>query len=262
MRNLKIKAGKSLAVFMAAMSMMSVASVPAFAATPSKGNNSTAGVTYHLSTTDGAMNDDNEGGAFKDAKDDTTQMKDVTDDIYDNGGYHSETKVVVEQGSTVAVQAPFKITLDGKKDADNKADYQIRVRGDIDGDTQINVVPNTTTIVQNQGMTGEAAAQADNFDRTKGTGTFLMAESAGVKKAITATITQKLNNTRWTMGKDGTDDGAAAYLDKTKTGKVEVANLSAGAWENDIMFDISVSEIDSDYTSNGNTVTPNPGGMP
>ena len=191
---------------------------------------------------------------------------DVTDGAF-GGKVNKATKVVVEQASSVAVEVPFKITLEGAKAnaaTKNKADYKVRVKGDIDGYTQINVVPNTATTVKKEGMTGEAAAQNDNYDKAS-EGTFKMFESAGVKKAITAHISQdkklgtdgnleayatKTDGTRWTMAKDGTDGGAAAaLLDKTKGGTVYVDNLSAGKWENDISFDISATEIDADYAN-------------
>ena len=45
---------------------------------------------------------------------------------------------------------------------------------------------------------------------------------------------------------DGSDDGSgAASLNATKDGTVKVVNLSAGAWSNDIGFDISATEIDA-----------------
>lgn len=228
-QNLKEKAYKSMAVMMAAASIAGAGAMPAFAA-PTKGNTSTEAVTYF--DTDGTSE------AAGDA------LFDVTDDVFDDTVSKS-TKVEVEQGASVSVKVPFKIVLDGTKGASNDATYEVTVKGDIAGDTQINVVPNTATVEKNAGKSGVAAAQADNFSKDTGTGTFKMAETAGIKKAITATITQA--DTSWTMADDGSDDGSgAATLDATKTGTVEVANLSAGQWSNDIGFDISATDIDVD----------------
>lgn len=241
-KNIKDLAMRAGMTGMAALSMAGALAGTAFAATPTKGTDTTEAVTYYdnLGTT--------EAGAFDGTGRD--QLFDVTDGAF-AGKVNKATKVVVEQGASIAVEVPFKITLAGAKGATdgNKADYSIRVKGDIAGDTQVNVVPNTATTVKNENKVGVAAAQEDNFAKDTGSGTFLMAESAGVKKAITATITQAKDDTRWTMAKDGTDTGATAYLDKTKTGKVTVANLSAGKWENDISFDISATEIDADYAN-------------
>lgn len=228
-RNFKEKAIKSMAIMMAAASMAGTLAVPAFAA-PTKGNTSSEKVTYY-------KND----GTTEDVNSETSMLFDVTDGAY-GGTVSKATKVEVEQGASVSVKVPFKIVLDGTKGAENDATYQVTVKGDIAGDTQINVVPNTATTVKNEGLSGEAAAQADNF--ADGSGTFKMAERAGVKKAITATITQA--DTSWTMADDGSDDGSgAASLNATKEGTVKVVNLSAGAWSNDIGFDISATEIDA-----------------
>lgn len=241
-KNIKDLAMRAGMTGMAALSMAGALTGTAFAA-PTKGTNSVSTDTTYYNV-DGTS----EGAAF-DATGDT-QTFDVTDGAF-AGKVSKATKVIVEQGASIAVEVPFKITLEGAKRAadGNKADYSIRVKGDIAGDTQVNVVPNTATTVKNENKVGVAAAQEDNFAKDTGSGTFLMAEFAGVKKAITATIIQTKDNTRWTMAKDGTDDGHAAYLDKTKTGKVTVANLSAGKWENDISFDISATEIDADYAN-------------
>lgn len=226
--NLKSKAVKSMAIIMAAASMAGTIAVPTFAA-PSKGNTSSEKVTYYK-----------DNGTDEDVNSETSMLFDVTDEIYGSTASKA-TKVEVEQGASVSVKVPFKIVLDGTKGAENDATYEVTVKGDIDGDTQINVVPNTATTVKNDGLSGEAAAQEDNF--SGGTGTFKMAEKAGVKKAITATITQA--DTSWTMADDGTDDGSgAASLDATKNGTVKVENLSAGQWSNDIGFDISATDID------------------
>lgn len=246
-KNIKDLAMRAGMTGMAALSMAGALAGTAFAA-PTKGANTDEAVTYY--DKQGTA----EAGAFDGTGED--QLFDVTDGAFD-GKVNKATKVIVEQGASIAVEVPFKITLEGKKIGvdgvtENKADYSIRVKGDIAGDTQVNVVPNTATTIKNDGKIGVAADQEDNFSKENGSGTFLMAESAGVKKAITATITQTKNDTRWTMGQDGTDDGNAAYLDKTKTGKVTVANLSAGKWENDISFDISATDIDTDYVKDTN----------
>ena len=226
-RNFKEKAIKSMAIMMAAASMAGTLAVPAFAA-PTKGNTSSEKVTYY-------KND----GTTEDVNSETSMLFDVTDGAY-GGTVSKATKVEVEQGASVSVKVPFKIVLDGTRGAENDATYQVTVKGDIAGDTQINVVPNTATAVKNSGLSGEAAAQENNF--ADGSGTFKMAERAGVKKAITATITQA--DTSWTMADDGSDDGSgAASLNATKEGTVKVVNLSAGAWSNDIGFDISATDI-------------------
>lgn len=263
-KNIKDLAMRAGMTGMAALSMAGALAGTAFAAEgdPVKGNNTTEAVTYHKSTSTGDLTETNEGGAF--ATDDT-QMMDVTDEVF-GATANKSTKVVVEQASSVAVEVPFKITLKGAK-ADtatkNKADYKVRVKGDIDGLTQVNVVPNTHTVAKFAGKIGEAPEQPDNYDKAT-EGTFKMFESAGVKKAITAHISQdkklgdngefeaydkKIDGTRWTMAQDGTEatGAAAAFLDKTKGGTVYVDNLSAGKWENDISFDISATKIDTDY---------------
>ena len=228
-RNFKEKAIKSMAIMMAAASMAGTLAVPAFAA-PTKGNTSSEKVTYYK-----------DDGTTEDVNSETSMLFDVTDGAY-GGTVNKATKVEVEQGASVSVKVPFKIVLDGTRGAENDATYQVTVKGDIAGDTQINVVPNTATTVKNSGLSGEAAAQEDNF--ADGSGTFKMAERAGVKKAITATISQA--ETSWTMADDGSDDGSgAASLNATKEGTVKVVNLSAGAWSNDIGFDISATEIDA-----------------
>lgn len=272
-KNIKDLAMRAGMTGMAALSMAGALAGTAFAAEgdPVKGNNTTEAVTYHKSTSTGDLTETNEGGAF--ATDDT-QMMDVTDGAF-GGKVNKDTKVVVEQASSVAVEVPFKITLEGKK-ADaatkNKADYKVRVKGDIDGLTQVNVVPNTATVAKFTGKIGEAPVQADNYDKAT-EGTFKMVESAGIKKAITAHISQdkklgdagafeaydkKIDGTRWTMAQDGTEatGDAAAFLDKTKGGTVYVDNLSAGKWENDISFDISATKIDADYAKDTVTVAP------
>ena len=273
-KNIKDLAMRAGMTGMAALSMAGALAGTAFAAEgdPVKGTNTTEAVTYHKSTSTGDLTETNEGAAFDATGKD--QLMDVTDGAF-GGKVNKATKVVVEQASSVAVEVPFKITLEGKK-ADaatkNKADYKVRVKGDIDGLTQVNVVPNTATTVKKAGMIGEAAAQDDNYDKAS-EGTFKMFESAGVKKAITAHISQdkklgaddnleayakKIDGTRWTMAQDGTEatGAAAAFLDKTKGGTVYVDNLSAGKWENDISFDISATKIDADYAKTTVNVGP------
>ncbi len=243
-KNIKDLAMRAGMTGMAALSMAGALAGTAFAG--QRGDNSIEGVIYHTKDSTGTVTDEdavtNMGGAFDETGD--TQLMHVSGDEYDKGIFgepvKKSTKVVVDQMASVAVEVPFKITLNGAAGAENKAEYKIRVKGDIDGSTQINVVPNTATAE----VPGVVGSQTDNdFGKTaEDKGTFPMIESAHVKKVITATITQAKNDTRWTMAKDGTDDGAAARLDKTKTGTVEVANLSAGRWENTIGFDISATD--------------------
>lgn len=266
-KNIKDLAMRAGMTGMAALSMAGALAGTAFAAEgdPVKGSNTTEAVTYHKSTSTGDLTETNEGAAFDATGKD--QLMDVTDGAF-GGKVNKATKVVVEQASSVVVEVPFKITLNGAKIDDktvteNSAKYKIRVKGDIDGLTQVNVVPNTATVAKFIGKIGEAPEQPDNYDKAT-EGTFKMVESAGVKKAITAHISQdkklgtdgnleaydkKIDGTRWTMAQDGTEatGDAAAFLDKTKGGTVYVDNLSAGKWENDISFDISATKIDADY---------------
>lgn len=141
------------------------------------------------------------------------------------------TEVLVSRASSFTVIIPEKIVLEGSKDADNKADYNVTVTADMPGDAQINVVPNTASKTILDG----SATQEDNF--ADGSGTFAMLEAAGIKNNITATIEQA--DTSWTVEDDGTDDVIDAVA---KAGKVSVADLTAGEWSNTINFDISVVE--------------------
>ena len=154
-----------------------------------------------------------------------------------------ETKVVVAQEATLAVKVPYKIVLNGTKGEDNKADYDIQVKGDISGNDQVNVVPNTAHYASLADKEAGQNLVADNF--ADGSGTFAMLEAAGVKNNITATIEQA--DTSWTMADDGTTSGAQQIDDADgkgiKHGTVSVAGLSAGDWSNDIAFGISVTEI-------------------
>lgn len=250
-KNIKDLAMRAGMTGMAALSMAGALAGTAFAG--QRGDNSTAGVIYHTKDSTGTVTDEdastNMGGEFDETGD--TQSMHVSGDENDKGIFggpvKKSTKVVVDQMASVAVEVPFKITLNGAAGAENKAEYKIRVKGDIDGSTQINVVPNTAT-AEVTGVTGSKTD--DDFGKTKpGEGTFPMIESAHVKTPITATIKQAKDNTRWTMAKDGgaagdgvIDEGVTATLDKTKTGTVEVANLSAGKWENTIGFDISATD--------------------
>lgn len=154
-----------------------------------------------------------------------------------------ETKVVVAQEATLAVKVPYKIVLNGTKGEDNKADYDVQVKGDISGTDQVNVVPNTAHYASLADKEAGQNLVADNF--ADGSGTFAMLEAAGVKNNITATIEQA--DTSWTMADDGTTSGAQQIDDADgkgiKHGTVSVADLSAGEWSNDIAFGISVTEI-------------------
>lgn len=223
-----MRKNRKLATMMMVGAMAVSSVMPAFAA--EKVVDSTEAVTYYdqAGTAESATGDElfDATGAF-----DATISKD--------------TKVEVSQAVTLAVKTPFKIVLNGTKGEANDATYDVQVKGDIDGNTQVNVVPNTAhfaSLADKEASTNEVA---NNFAGT--TGTFAMLEKAGVKNNITATITQ--DDTSWTMADDGTTTGAQQIDDADgkgiKHGTVEVADLSAGEWSNDIAFDVSTEAINA-----------------
>lgn len=170
------------------------------------------------------------------------------DELFDAMGAYDatiskDTKVVVAQEASLAVRVPFKIVLNGTKGEANEATYDVQVKGDISGNDQVNVVPNTAHYASLADKEAGQNLVDDNF--ADGSGTFAMLEAAGVKNNITATIEQA--DTSWTMADDGTTSGAQMIDDADgkgiKHGKVSVADLSAGEWSNDIAFDVSVSSI-------------------
>jgi len=150
-----------------------------------------------------------------------------------NGVAQDETEVIVSQAASFDVKIPKKITLLGTKGAANEAAYDITVNGNVPGDLVINVAPNTASA-----KTG--GTQENNFDKTAGSGTFAMLEKAGIKKDITATITQA--DTTWTISDDGDGASVESITSATHAGKVAVANLTAGEWSNTINFDISATQ--------------------
>lgn len=222
-----------LGLMVGAMAVSSA--MPAFAAV-NKGNTSSEEVTYYNEAGDGASGT---GDEFMDA-----------DAAFDDT-MSKETKVEVERSSAdnLAVRVPYKIVLNGASGETNDADYEVEVKGDIAGDIQVNVVPNTAHYGSLADKEAASNLVADNF-KTKegggsGTGTFAMLDEAGVKRNITATVTQE--DTSWTIKDDGTDTGEeiidAVAGKGIKSGNVEVDGLSAGKWSNDIAFDISVAEV-------------------
>lgn len=126
-----------------------------------------------------------------------------TDEVF--GGAKKPVKVYVSQGQDVAVQLPFKLVLDGKKGADNKADFKVQVRANIAGNDNIKVIPETEFTMSTTG-----------------------------KKDIKGDIT--IEQTEFNIAKDGEQELA---LGKIINGKAQAYNLSAGHWEGGFAWTIS-----------------------
>lgn len=150
------------------------------------------------------------------------------------GVAQDDTEVLVSQASSFTVKIPKKITLAGKKGVENKADFEVTVNANVPGDLVINVAPNTASKTK---LDGSATQENDFAD---GSGTFAMLEKAGVKKNITATITQA--DTTWTVADDNDGLGVEGITNAAHAGKVVVENLSSGEWSNNINFDIAATK--------------------
>ena len=130
-----------------------------------------------------------------------------TDDVYN--GYEQGVKVYVSQGQDIAIRLPFKTVLDGTKGSENKADFEVEVRANISGADNIKVIPETS---------------------------FTMAATG--KKPINGTV--EIDQTEYNIAKDGEDSLSTG---KVVAGKVSVENLSAGHWEGDFDWEISIEGL-------------------
>lgn len=125
-------------------------------------------------------------------------------------GTTKSTDVEVSQSATFKVIIPKKITLDGRRNQKNEAEYTVTVVADIPGDQVVNVVPDKSFTMSTAG-----------------------------KDDITATVTQDV--TEWSVALD-TQEALAADKGVAKAGKVSVANLSSGSWTGQFNFDISITD--------------------
>ena len=191
-----------MACLLAALTVTAASSTTAFAA-------STAQNSSGSTVADAGNTAENMDGK------DTTQDKKTVYSGEITADSTEEVKVYATQASTFSVKIPKVIILDGQA---GTAKYQVSVKGNINGEEMVSVVP---------------------------TASFKMSQSG--KADITATTTQtvqKFVNTTL----DGTDsshmNGVKPDAFITTEGDVSVAGMTAGSWAGTTNFNISLTNGD------------------
>ena len=191
---------KIMACLLAALTVTAVSSTTAFAASTTQ--NSSGSTVADAGNTAGNM----------DGKD-TTQNKETVYSGEITADSTEEVQVYATQASTFSVKIPKVITLDGQA---GTAKYQVSVKGNINGEEMVNVVP---------------------------TASFKMASKG--KADITATTTQtvqKFVNTTDSHADDSSFmNGVKPDAFITTEGDVSVAGMTAGSWAGTTNFNISLN---------------------
>lgn len=149
------------------------------------------------------------------------------------------TEVEVRQAEYFSVVAPIKLTLDGKKDKDNKVDFNVTVTGDIDGDSIITVVPKLDDAIKAQSDRQADGVTYAEFDN--GTGSFPLIESGGKKKDLKATLS--LTDTDWAIDTDLLDTDGVQTLSGVHAGSISVAKLTAGKFTNTMSWKVNINSV-------------------
>lgn len=127
--------------------------------------------------------------------------------------------VEVWQGQTFSVVVPLKIVLDGGKDKDNKASFDVMVTADIAGDDNIEVVPVKTELTYT--------------------------EKGGKKNPLKGTLS--VGKTTWNIGTDGEDELRNGVTSSDNS--ITVEKLSAGVWTSQFDWKIKVTVGKDGYLS-------------
>lgn len=128
--------------------------------------------------------------------------------------------VEVWQGQTFSVVVPLKIVLDGSKDKQNKATFDVMVTADIAGDDSIEVTPKNTELIYT--------------------------EKGGKKNPLKGVLT--VNKTLWSINKDGEDELRNGVTSSDNS--ITVDKLSAGVWTSQFDWTIKVNVGQEGYLSN------------
>ena len=190
-----------MACLLAALTVTAVSSTTAFAASTTQ--NSSGSTVADAGNT--AENMDGK---------DTTQDKKTVYSGEITADSTEEVKVYATQASTFSVKIPKVIILDGQA---GTAKYQVSVKGNINGEEVVNVVP---------------------------TASFKMASKG--KADITATTTQTVqkfvNTTDSHAAGSSFMNGVKPDAFITTEGDVSVAGMTAGSWTGTTNFDISLTD--------------------
>lgn len=173
---------------------------------------------------------------------DSEQNESTYTDAFD-GDFENEitknTEVEVRQAEYFSVVAPIKLTLDGKKDKENKVDFNVTVTGDIDGDSVITVVPKLDEAIKAKSDRQAEGVTYAEFD--KGTGSFPLIEAAGKKKDLKATL--NLNDTDWAIDTDLLETDGVQTLSGIHAGSIEVNKLTAGKFTNTMSWNVNIGSV-------------------
>ena len=131
------------------------------------------------------------------------------------------------------------MTLDGKKDKENKVDFNVTVTGDIDGDSVITVVPKLDEAIKAKSDRQAGGVTYAEFD--KGTGSFPLIEAAGKKKDLKATL--NLNDTDWAIDTDLLETDGVQTLSGIHAGSIEVNKLTAGKFTNTMSWNVNIGSV-------------------
>ena len=195
-----------MACLLAALTVTAVSSTTAFAASTTQ--NSSGSTVADAGNT--AENMDGK---------DTTQDKKTVYSGEITADSTEEVKVYATQASTFSVKIPKVIILDGQA---GTAKYQVSVKGNINGEEMVSVVP---------------------------TASFKMSQSG--KADITATTTQTVQNfVNTTLAEHLNEshmNGVKPDAFITTEGDVSVAGMTAGSWAGTTNFNISLTDTDGAF---------------
>ena len=189
-----------MACLLAALTVTAVSSTTAFAASTTQ-NSSGSTVAENM-----------------DGKD-TTQDKKTVYSGEITADSTEEVKVYATQASTFSVKIPKVIILDGQA---GTAKYQVSVKGNINGEEMIKVVPTASFKMSQSG-------KADITATTTQT----------VQNFVNTTLAEHLNKSHMNGVKPD------AFI--TTEGDVSVAGMTAGSWAGTTNFNISLTDTDGDF---------------
>lgn len=141
----------------------------------------------------------------------STEGVEATVNVEDKYSDTQECQVSVTRGSTFLVTIPEKITLNGTKEKENSAAYEVTVKGDLGGIEQINVVPDSTFKMSQKGK----------------------ADIEAINTLEKTAFSNKLDTAEALLSDEGV----------TSSGKTVVSGMSAGEWSGTFDFEISVTEV-------------------
>ena len=151
---------------------------------------------------------------YETSSDNVTYSDEINDDAATN-----TVDVTTTQASTFSVTIPKTIILNGTKGDINQATYKVSASGNYASDEVINVVPTTS---------------------------FKMKDSKGLKSELTATVSQPITKFVNAVTKDNhttTKNDTTATKETSTTGTVTVDGLTAGTWNGQFNFNISLEKI-------------------